>query len=361
MRLLLLSVATLVFAAIHAHAERAIAAEVVKGPRPLCHPDATIVELQPQFRTPARAADVCKHLAQLAPAACAISCRSSSRQHGRLTAHLPAHISQGLASRVSVLQPLQHALRCVTPPAWLHRVQASHGTSSTAAPQPRTSRRLVNSEPTSELPQFTFVPGNYQLSDSLQKAPSWALDRVDQPKLPLDGEYAFPNTAPTVSNYVLSSGVRSAHSDFQPFTPRAGAAAPARGVSRVSDVYERLAGDASGDESYSDEGEDCNGLGTHEASVAAGLSSGAAKGAQVKAMRVLSCKAAASAAGLVHACEWLADKATQPAVALMAIGDITVTPAVQDAMQRCAPRCMRTPAGALSRVVCSSGAPCSGG
>ena len=205
-------------------------------------------------------------------------------------------------------------------------VAACHLLPAAAWGQHAPPRRLLSAPAQSS--DFTFGPANYQLADGTQQRPSWALDRIDQRTAPLDSSYAFANTATAVSIYVLDTGVRSKHVEFEKYT----AQEPARGgASRVVDVYK-----ATGSERYSDAGKDCSGHGTHVASVAAGVSSGVAKGAQIKAMRVLDCNGEVTSATLARSIEWLAEEADLPAVALVAMGELTAVPTVNAAIQRCA-------------------------
>lgn len=44
--------------------------------------------------------------------------------------------------------------------------------------------------------------------------PSWGLDRIDQRSLPLDNKYFFPNTASSVTAFVIDTGMEVGHAQF---------------------------------------------------------------------------------------------------------------------------------------------------
>jgi len=106
--------------------------------------------------------------------------------------------------------------------------------------------------------------------------PSWGLDRIDQRNLPLDNSYTFNFDGTGVDIYIIDTGIRPTHQDFG---------------GRAS-----IAFDAVGD---GQNGNDCNGHGTHVAGTAASSTFGVAKNATIHAVRVLNCAGSGTNAGVI--------------------------------------------------------------
>ncbi|MEV6956643.1 S8 family peptidase [Streptomyces sp. NPDC051183] len=139
---------------------------------------------------------------------------------------------------------------------------------------------------------------------------TWGIDRVDQRNLPLSGTYTYNTTASNVSVYVIDTGVRASHGEFG---------------GRAS-----IGTDTVGD---GQNGNDCNGHGTHVAGTAAGSTYGVAKGARIVAVRVLNCDGSGSTSGVIAGVDWVTSNAVKPAVANMSLGGSAST-SLDDAVKR---------------------------
>ncbi|MEE4417765.1 S8 family peptidase [Streptomyces bugieae] len=126
--------------------------------------------------------------------------------------------------------------------------------------------------------------------------PSWGLDRIDQHSLPLDHGYTYGTTASNVTAYLVDSGLRTTHTQFQ---GRAGI-----GVDEVGDGRN---------------GQDCLGHGTHVAGTVGGKDYGVAKGVKLVAVRVTDCNDRASTSAIIAAADWITAHAAKPAVVNMSI------------------------------------------
>ncbi|WP_217234803.1 S8 family peptidase [Streptomyces sp. AC555_RSS877] len=135
--------------------------------------------------------------------------------------------------------------------------------------------------------------------DHVQKnPPSWGLDRIDQPNLPLDRGYTSPDSAGAgVTVYVIDTGIRIGHRDFG---------------GRASHGWDFVGRDKSAG--------DGNGHGTHVAGTVAGAKHGVAKKARVVAVRVLDNAGAGTTAQVIAGIDWVTRNAVKPAVANLSLG-----------------------------------------
>ncbi|WP_024874821.1 S8 family peptidase [Saccharomonospora piscinae] len=140
--------------------------------------------------------------------------------------------------------------------------------------------------------------------------PSWGLDRIDQRDLPLDDNYSYATTASNVEAYIIDTGIRVSHDDFD---------------GRARHGYDFVDNDSNSD--------DCNGHGTHVAGTVGGSEYGVAKGVELIGVRVLDCQGSGSYDGVIAGIDWVTENANGPAVANMSLGGGAST-AVDDAVRR---------------------------
>ncbi|WP_337871538.1 S8 family peptidase [Meiothermus sp.] len=133
--------------------------------------------------------------------------------------------------------------------------------------------------------------------DATQSGATWGLDRIDQRALPLSTTYTYTNTGSGVNAYIIDTGIRISHSEFG---------------GRASVGY-----DAIGD---GQNGNDCNGHGTHVAGTVGGSLYGVAKNVRLYAVRVLNCSGSGTNSGVIAGVDWVRQNAQKPAVANMSLG-----------------------------------------
>ncbi|MFI6286454.1 S8 family peptidase [Streptomyces sp. NPDC051018] len=135
-----------------------------------------------------------------------------------------------------------------------------------------------------------------RLNDTQTNA-TWGIDRIDQRDLPLSGTYTYSNPLTTVHVYVIDTGIRTSHREF---------------AGRASIGADTVGGGQNG--------QDCQGHGTHVAGTIGGKTYGVAKNVSLVAVRVLDCQGAGSTAGVIAGIDWVTANARKPAVANMSLG-----------------------------------------
>jgi subtilisin family serine protease len=168
------------------------------------------------------------------------------------------------------------------------------------------ARRLAADSAVASVAQDTRV----RIDTTQPKPPSWGLDRIDQPDLPLDNSYTYPKNGGAGANiYVIDTGVRISHHEFG---------------GRASYGWDFVDNDATA--------EDANGHGTHVAGTAAGSGYGVAKRAHIVAVRVLDGEGSGTTSQVIAGIDWVARHAVKPAVANMSLGG-TVSPQLDTAVR----------------------------
>jgi serine protease len=149
-----------------------------------------------------------------------------------------------------------------------------------------------------------------------QTEATWGLNRIDQ-REPLDSSlpsnYTYNATAAGVHAYIIDTGIRSTHEEFN---------------GRMSNGYDAV-GDTNGTN-------DCNGHGTHVAATVGGTTYGVAKQVTLHAVRVLNCSGSGSNSGVIAGVDWVTNNHQSPAVANMSLGgglSNTLDQAVQNSIK----------------------------
>jgi len=131
----------------------------------------------------------------------------------------------------------------------------------------------------------------------VQPGATWGLDKLDQQwGAGLDGGYDYTNRGLGVNAYIVDTGIRYTHQDFD------GAA-----LNRAKKGFDAVTPGGSA--------ADCNGHGTHVAGTVGGTTYGVAKAVKLYAVRVLDCGGSGSWAGFIAGAEWVTANHIKPAVA----------------------------------------------
>ncbi|AMX03149.1 S8 family serine peptidase [Microbulbifer thermotolerans] len=141
----------------------------------------------------------------------------------------------------------------------------------------------------------------------------WNLDRIDQRNKNYDGKYTYDRTGSGVNAYIIDTGIRISHSEFE-------------GRAKAGwDFVLNQVGD----------GTDCHGHGTHVAGIVGGKTYGVAKAVTLTALRVLACDGYGSNDDVIAALEWVIQNGKKPGVINMSLGSgasLAVDTAVKNAI-----------------------------
>ncbi|WP_445277194.1 S8 family peptidase [Streptomyces sp. DSM 41033] len=151
----------------------------------------------------------------------------------------------------------------------------------------------------------------FHIDATQDNPPSWGLDRIDQAETAGDDAYTYPDAAGgDVTAYVIDTGVRVTHNDFE---------------GRATSGFDAVDND--------DDADDGNGHGTHVAGTIAGASHGVAKKAKIVAVRVLDDAGSGTTEQVVAGIDWVAENHQGPSVANMSLGG-SADPALDAAVQK---------------------------
>ena len=170
-------------------------------------------------------------------------------------------------------------------------------------------------------PDGRRAAGDMEEEVAVKQSPvAWNLDRLDSHDKKLDGKFEPEGTGEMASIYIIDTGVRYSHEEFEGRAHYAG-----------FDAIDKLTGSKL-------EGKDCHGHGTHCAATAAGKTFGVAKKATIYSVRALGCSGSGAVSGIVEGMDYIASKVdsgenTGPVVFSMSLG-VRMSESLNAAVQR---------------------------
>ena len=162
--------------------------------------------------------------------------------------------------------------------------------------------------------QYIQQNQNFALSpvismSNTQVDPEWGLDRIDERFLPTNNNYTSDRDGTGVTVYVLDTGIRMSHSEFN---------------GRATSGWDFVGNDGNAS--------DCHGHGTHIAGVIGGNTYGVAKNVNLVGVRMINCEGSTSSDLIVSGLEWVLHNATPPAIVNMSFGGVTSDLAIDNAV-----------------------------
>jgi subtilisin family serine protease len=151
---------------------------------------------------------------------------------------------------------------------------------------------------------------------------SWALDRISQRAFPLDGEVNSATTGAGVHAYVIDTGIRRTHHEFE---------------DRADWIGDFVTGAPGSPDANDCDVPESKGHGTHVASILGGRTFGAAPGVRLHALRILPCTGTTrtNMPAAVRAVDWITAHGLRPAVVNISPARWrTSDPALDDAIRR---------------------------
>ena len=180
----------------------------------------------------------------------------------------------------------------------------------------------------SQHPRVDWVEEEGRLQPTaVQSNPPWGLDRIDQTSLPLNAQYVFNANGSGVRAYVIDSGIRASHAEFQ-----------GRASIRADFIAQQFHFDLC---TPTPTNNDCHGHGTHVAGTIGGATYGVAKSVTIRSVKVCSalifvgCPVAAILAGVDQTTSDHTADPSIPVVANMSLGgsaSVTLDDAVQNSI-----------------------------
>lgn len=133
--------------------------------------------------------------------------------------------------------------------------------------------------------EITQLQTDFHIERDEKASINWHLDRIDQRKLPLSNTPYLGNSSNLIDVYIVDTGVDLNHPEFSDNNP----------------IW--------GGNFVDSTNTDCNGHGTHVASLAVGKQYGSGKRANLISVKVLGCDGSGSYSGIIQAIEWITNRA----------------------------------------------------